>query len=63
MQNIIEKDFKIIIAAHTIRFRDTVASKLRMEGFSVESAEGGFHLLHLLEKSSAYSLIILHHDH
>lgn len=57
-----EKYFKIIIVDENIQFRNTLASKLRLLGFSVEFASGGFHLLHVLEKNWDFNLIILHEN-
>lgn len=60
MQAYEEKYFKIIIVAENIQFRNTLASRLRMLGFHVEFANGGFHLLHSLEKHWDFNLIIIH---
>jgi DNA-binding response OmpR family regulator len=62
MHAIEEKFFKIVIVDENVQFRNTLASKLRIEGFHVEFASGGFHLLHVLEKHWDYNLIILHED-
>ncbi len=57
-----EKKFKILIADENIHFRDTLASRLRLQGFTVEFSEGGFHLLHQIEKISDICLIIMHEN-
>lgn len=57
-----EKHFKILIADENIQFRNTLASRLRLQGFTVELATGGFHILHMLEKSRDYSMLIFHED-
>lgn len=55
-----EKYFKIIIVDENVQFRNTLASRLRMIGFHVEFASGGFHLLNALEKHWDFNLIIMH---
>ncbi len=62
MKNIDEIHFKVLIADENIQHRDILASKLRFQGFHVELANGGFHLLHLLEKYWDFNLVILHGD-
>ncbi len=57
-----ENDFKIIIVDENTPFRNTLATRLRLLGFQVEFATGGFHLLHVLEKTWKYNLIIVHED-
>lgn len=57
-----EKYFKIIIVDENVQFRNTLASRLRMLGFTVELASGGFHLLHQLEKHWDFNLIIMHEN-
>ncbi|MGZ3787054.1 MAG: response regulator [Bacteriovorax sp.] len=57
-----EKDFRILIADENVQFRNTLASKLRMQGFNVVFANGGFHLLHTLEKNWDFQLIIFNED-
>lgn len=57
-----EIDFKILIVDEGQSFRNTLASKLRMQGYSVEFASGGFHLLHILEKNRDCNLILFHED-
>lgn len=54
-----EKHFKILIVDENIQFRNTLATRLRLQGFNVEFATGGFHLLHVLEKHD-YCLVIMH---
>lgn len=61
MQIIDEKRFKILVASENQIFRNTLASRLRIEGFSVEFTEGGFHLLHLLERD-AFNLVIINEN-
>lgn len=55
-----EKYFRILIADEHIDFRNKIASRLRVLGFHVEFATGGFHLLHILEKNWDYNLVIIH---
>lgn len=56
-------NFKICIISENINFRNILAGKLRMENFEVEFADGGFHLLHLLEKQrNEFNLIICNED-
>ena len=63
MSNIIKYDnFKVLLASETINFRNILAGKLRLESFEVEFANGGFHMLHLLEKFSDYKMIIINED-
>jgi DNA-binding response OmpR family regulator len=57
-----EKSFKVLVATENQVYRNNLGAKLRFEGFSVEYAEGGFHLLHLLERNDAYNLIIIHEN-
>lgn len=57
-----EKYFKIIIVDENVQFRNTLASRLRMQGFHVEFATGGFHLLNVLERHWDFSLIIIHEN-
>lgn len=55
--------FKICILSENINFRNILAGKLRMENFDVEFADGGFHLLHLLERHRGdYQMIIFNED-
>lgn len=57
-----EKYFKILMVDENQTFRNNLASRLRIQGFNVEFANGGFHLLYLLERQRDFSLIILHED-
>lgn len=57
-----EKYFKIILVDENVQFRNVLASRLRMMGFHVEFASGGFHLLHTLEKHWDFNLIIMHEN-
>ena len=50
----------LIIVDENVQFRNTLGSRLRLLGFHVEFANGGFHLLHVLEKMWDYNLIIVH---
>lgn len=55
--------FKICIMSENINFRNILASKLRLENFDVEFADGGFHMLHLLEKNrDTFNMIICNED-
>ena len=62
MQQVDENSCKILIAAENIKYRDILATRLRMQGFAVEFASGGFHLLHVLERRHDFRLIILHEN-
>lgn len=57
-----EKHFKIIIVDENVTFRNNLATRLRMQGFHVEFATGGFHLMHVLEKHWDFNLVILHEN-
>lgn len=56
-----EKSFKILIASENQTFRNNLAGKLRIDGFSVEFANSGFHLLHVIEKE-IFHLILLNEN-
>lgn len=62
MGSIEEKIPAILIVDENIAFRNNLATILRLQGFSVEFANGGFHLLHILEKKLEYSLLIIHEN-
>lgn len=55
-------NFKIIISSETINFRNILAGKLRLEGFEVEFAVGGFHMMHILEKFTDCKMVIVNED-
>jgi PleD family two-component response regulator len=57
-----EKNFKILFASENINYRNNLAAKLRFEGFNVEIATGGFHIIHLVEKNNDYNLIFIHEN-
>jgi DNA-binding response OmpR family regulator len=57
-----EINFKILIVDENVTFRNNLASKLRIQGYTVEFASGGFHLLHTLERIKEYNLLIIHED-
>lgn len=57
-----ESNFKILISDENVVYRNTLAARLRLQGFNVEIIEGGFHLLHLLETTTDCSLVIMHDD-
>lgn len=57
-----EKSFKVLLATENQTFRNNLGQKLRFEGFDVEFATGGFHILHLLEYERDYNLIIIHEN-
>ena len=40
---------KVLLASQSQAYRNNLASTMRMQGYDVEFAHGGFHLLHLLE--------------
>ncbi|MBC7712423.1 MAG: response regulator [Rhizobacter sp.] len=55
--------FKICILSENHSFKNILAGKLRMENFDVEFADGGFHLLHLLERHrDDFNMIIFNED-
>lgn len=56
------KKIKILIADGNISYRNNLASKLRIDGYTVEFANGGFHLLHTLEIERDYDLVIIHEN-
>lgn len=62
MTSIKKKDFNILIADENSNFRSTLTSTLRLQGFNVEFANGGFHLIHLIEKLNNYHIIIIHEN-
>ena len=64
MQPLDGKIFKILILDDNILYRNNLATSLRLQGFPVEFATGGFHVLHILESYNEYSLLIIHeHTH
>lgn len=56
------ESFKILLASENLTFRNNLGSKLRVEGFDAEIVDGGFHLLHLIEKNHDYQMIIINED-
>lgn len=62
-KNFTAQDFNIIIADENTTYRNQLASRLRLMGFYVEFATGGFHLLNMLEKETkTYHLVIIHNN-
>jgi len=57
-----ERNFKILIAGENIQFRDTLAARLRVLGFSVDLVTGGFHLIHSVEVKQDFNLVIIHEN-
>jgi DNA-binding response OmpR family regulator len=57
-----EKNFKIVILSENVNFRNILASKLRLEGFFVELASGGFHLMHIFEEQKSLDMVIFNED-
>lgn len=57
-----ELSYKILIVDENINYRNNLATKLRIEGFNVEFASGGFHALHMIEGHKDYNLIIFHEN-
>lgn len=55
-----ENEYKIFILTENTQYRNVLASKLRMEGFNVEFASGGFHMLFILERFRDINMIICH---
>lgn len=55
-------DIKIIIADESIPYRNNLATRLRFQGYNVEFANGGFHLVHLVEKYREPCLVIIHEN-
>ena len=53
-----KKIVKILLADEEVSSRNALSSRLRMQGFEVEAATGGFHTLHLLEKHEYHVLIV-----
>jgi DNA-binding response OmpR family regulator len=60
------QSFKICILSADKSFKNILAEQLRIENFDVEFADGGFHLLHLIEclkhDGDDYNLIICNED-
>ena len=56
------KEFTILLATENVTFRNNLATSLRMQGYKVELANGGFHLLHVLEFTDNIDLVILHEN-
>lgn len=59
-----KKEYTVLLATKSQAYRNNLASTLRMQGYKVELAQGGFHLLHMLENSPEFEidLIIIHED-
>lgn len=55
-------DLILLIDGDTNR-KNNFASRLRVQGFDVELANGGFHSVHLCEKISYSSVIIIGNSH
>ncbi len=55
-------EYKIIVLSENTQYRNVLASKLRIEGFSVEFASGGFHILAILERFQDINMIICHEN-
>jgi len=55
---------KVLLASQSQAYRNNLASTMRMQGYDVEFAHGGFHLLHLLENEidNNFNIIILHEN-
>ena len=62
MNTIKTGNFKILLASENLPFKNNLGSKLRLEGFDAEIVEGGFHLIHLLERFGDYQMIIINGD-
>lgn len=62
-KNFTEQDFNIVIVDENTTFRNQLASRLRLIGYYVEFATGGFHLLNMLEKENKiYHMVIMHNN-
>ncbi len=58
-----EQDFNILIVDENVQYRNQLASRLRLKGYYVEFATGGFHLLNMLEKSNKnFHCVLIHND-
>jgi PleD family two-component response regulator len=57
-----EHFLKILIADENITYRNALATQLRFQGYNVDFASGGFHLLHILEQQKDYLLVIIHEN-
>lgn len=58
-----EKDFKIFILDDNISYRNILASRLRLQGYDVDFASGGFHFFHMFEKLRFnIHAVIIHED-
>jgi DNA-binding response OmpR family regulator len=62
MQIVDEKSFKIFMTSENLNYRNNLGVKLRIDGFNIEYASGGFHLLHLIEEADHTNLVILHEN-
>jgi PleD family two-component response regulator len=59
------KIFTILLATENLSFQNNLSGALRMQGFKVEVATSGFHMLHMLENQDAalkVDLIILNEN-
>lgn len=52
---------RILLIDNDLKNRNNLSSRLRMQGYQIEAATGGFHALHLLEKKN-YELILIYRD-
>ena len=59
-----KKEPSVLLATQSLAYRNNLASTLRMQGYKVELAQGGFHLLYMLENPQNFDidLIIIHED-
>ncbi len=55
-------EYKIFILSENIQYRNILASKLRIEGYNVEFAYGGFHMLSIMERVRDLNMIICHEN-
>jgi DNA-binding response OmpR family regulator len=48
-----EKGCTILLATENLSFQNSLAGSLRMQGYKVEIANSGFHMLHMLENQES----------
>jgi len=53
----------ILISDKDVTRRNNTASRLRVSGYEVELATGGFHVCHLIEKAQFFCVIIFDNQH
>ena len=62
MQKKENKFFKILIADDNVQYRNTMATRLRLQGLHIEISSGGFHLLNIIENAHDFMPIVIIHE-